>query len=122
MSLLKKHAGGKYLAADDFGDRLHKEAGVVLTITGLSEANVAREDQRPEVKLIIEFEDSKSLVANKTNTNMVVGLFGSDDNHAIGKKIGLYVDPDVKNKGKTVKGLRLCDHNEIGDKADDIPF
>lgn len=122
MSLLKKHAGGKYLAADDFGERLYKEAGVVLTIAGLSEANVAREDQREEIKLIVAFEDSKSLVANKTNTNMIVGLFGSEDNHAIGKKIGLYVDPDVKNKGKTVKGLRLCDHNEIGDQANDVPF
>ena len=122
MSLLKKHAGGKYLAADDFGERLHKEAGVVLEITGLSEANVAREDQRPEVKLIVEFKDSKSLVANKTNTNMIVGLFGSEEDKVIGKRIGLYVDPDVKNKGKTVKGLRLCDHKEIGEFADDIPF
>lgn len=123
MSLLKKHAGGKYLAADDFGERVHKEAGVVLKITGLSESNVAREDQKEEIKLIVSFEDSKSLVANKTNTNMIVGLFGSDDSKVVGKKIGLYVDPDVKNKGKTVKGLRLCDHNEIGTEfKDDIPF
>jgi len=122
MSLLKKHAGGKYLAADDFGDRLNKEAGVILTINSLSEANVAREDQRPEVKLIVGFEDSKPLVANKTNTNMIVGLFGTVEDKVIGCKIGLYVDPDVKNKGKTVKGLRLCDYKEIGESGDDIPF
>ena len=124
MSLLKKHSGGKYLSSEDFPeDRVWKETGVVLTITDFTEANVAREGADPEVKLIIHFEDSKPLVANKTNANMVSGLFGTDETKVIGQKVGLYVDPEVKNKGKTVRGLRLCDHKEIGGEfGNDIPF
>ncbi len=124
MSLLKKHSGGKYLSSEDFPeDRVWKETGVVLTITDFTEANVAREGQPEEIKLIIHFEDSKPLVANKTNANMVSGLFGTDETKVVGQKIGLYVDPEVKNKGKTVRGLRLCDHKEIGGEfGNDIPF
>jgi len=120
--LLKKHSGGKYISSDDFGDRLGKDSGVVLTISDLTEENVAREDQQAEYKLVIHFENSKPLVANKTNTNMVTGLFGTNESLVIGKKIGLYVNPDVEHKGKIVKGLRLCDKAEIGEFGDDIPF
>lgn len=124
MSLLKKHSGGKYLSSEDFPeDRVWKETGVILTITDFTEANVAREGQPEEIKLIIHFEDSKPLVANKTNANMVSGLFGTEEEKVIGQKVGLYVDPEVKNKGKTVRGLRLCDHKEIGGEfGNDIPF
>ncbi len=123
MSLLKKYSGGKYLSSEDFPEnRVWKETGVVLEITGFDEANVARENQPEEIKLIIHFKDSKSLVANKTNANMVCDLFGVDESKVVGKKVGLYVDPDVKNKGKTVRGLRLCDHKEIGEQGNDIPF
>jgi len=124
MSLLKKHSGGKYLSSEDFPEnRVWKETGVVLTITDFTESNVAREGAEPEVKLICHFEDSKPLVCNKTNTSMITDLFGVDESKVIGKKIGLYVDPEVKNKGKTVRGLRLCDHKAIGQEfSDDIPF
>lgn len=123
MSLLKKYSGGKYLSSEDFPEeRVWKETGVILTITGFDEANVAREGQPEEVKLIIHFKDSKSLVANKTNANMVCDLFGVDESRVVGQKIGLYVDPEVKNKGKTVRGLRLCDHKSIGESGNDIPF
>ena len=124
MSLLKKHSGGKFLSSEDFPEeRVWKETGVVLKITDFTEANVAREGSDPEVKLICHFEDSKPLVCNKTNTTMLTDLFGTDETKVIGKKIGLFVDPEVKNKGKTVRGLRLCDHKEIGEGfSDDIPF
>ena len=124
MSLLKKHSGGKYLSSEDFPeDRVWKETGVILTITDFTEANVAREGQPEEIKLIVHFEDNKPLVANKTNANMITGLFGVDETKVIGQKVGLYVDPEVKNKGKTVRGLRLCDHKEIGGEfGNDIPF
>lgn len=122
QGLLKKHAGGTYLSSEDFGERIGKDAGVILTIADLSEANVAREDQKPEFKLICHFEDQKPLACNKTNCNMITGLFGTDETKVIGQKIGLWVNPDVTHKGKTVKGLRLCDHREIGEFGDDIPF
>lgn len=124
MSLLKKHSGGKYLSSEDFPeDRVWKATGVVLTISDFTEANVARENSEPEIKLIVHFKDSKPLVANKTNANMISDLFGTEESLVVGKKIGLYVDPEVKNKGKTVRGLRLCDHKEIGENfSDDIPF
>ena len=120
--LLKKHAGGTYLSSDDFGDRLGKERGVKLVISDLTEANVAREDQKPEFKLICHFKDSKPLVMNKTNCNMLTALFGTNEALVIGKTIGLWVNPEVEHKGKMVKGLRLCDIKEIGEEGDDIPF
>ena len=122
--LLKKFAGGKYLSSEDFGDRIGKSAGIVVTIKDFSEENVARENQAPEYKLILHFEECKPLACNKTNTNMIIGLFGSDEQKCVGKKIGLYVRDDIEHKGKTVKGLRLCDKNEIaeGDFDNDIPF
>ena len=47
MSLLTKHAGGKYLRSDDLPGT-GKENAITVTIVNVTEANVARQDQNPE--------------------------------------------------------------------------
>ena len=115
MGILKDHAGGKYLRSDDiFG--VQKEFGIVAEITDFTEADVSRsDDPTSEIKPVIHFDgDLKPMVLNTTNLNMVVALFGTDDeSKIIGQRIGIYVDDRVAYAGKMVKGLRLCDHKEI---------
>ncbi len=114
MGILKDHAGGKYLRSDDiFG--VQKEFGIVAEITDFTEADVSRQDDpTSELKPVIHFDDLKPMVLNTTNLNMVLALFGTDDeSKIIGQKIGIYVDDRVQYAGKTVKGLRLCSHQEI---------
>jgi len=115
MGILKQHAGGKYLRSDDIAGT-GKEFGLVQLIKDFTEADVSRQDDpESEMKPIIHFEsDLKPMVLNATNLNMILGLFHTDDEDKIrGQKIGVYVDDRVAYQGKTVKGLRLCDHKEI---------
>ena len=115
MGILKDHSGGKYLRSDDITGT-GKEFGLVQLIKDFTEADVSRQDDpESEIKPIIHFEsDLKPMVLNATNLNMILGLFHTDDEDKIrGQKIGVYVDDRVQYAGKTVKGLRLCDHKEI---------
>ncbi len=124
MGILKSHLGGKYLASSDL-DGDGKEFGMVLTIAGISEADVSRQDDpTSEIRPILAFkEDVKSLVLNKTNLSFVTGRFGEDDEKIVGCKIGVWVNPEVEYAGKLVQGLRLCDHKSIGDGEEkEIPF
>ncbi len=125
MGILKSHLGGKYLASSDL-DGDGKEFGRVLTISGIEEADVSRQDDpTSELRPILNFEDSKGLVLNKTNLNFVTGHFGEDDNKVVGCKVGVWVNPRVEYAGKLVQGLRLCDHREIGKEGatdKEIPF
>lgn len=118
MGILKQHAGGKFLRSDDLGG-IDKAFGIVATITDFTEADVSRQDDPDsELKPVIHFDgDLKPMVLNTTNLNMVLALFKTDDEEKIkGQKIGIYVDDRVQYAGRTVKGLRLCDHREIGEK------
>jgi len=129
MGILKSHLGGKYLASSDL-DGDGKEFGMVLTIAGISEADVSRQDDpTSEIRPILAFkEDVKSLVLNKTNLSFVTGRFGEDDQKIVGCKVGVWVNPEVEYAGKLVQGLRLCDHKAIAEaggdegKTPDVPF
>ncbi len=99
---------------DIFG--VQKEFGIVAEITDFTEADVSRsDDPTSEIKPVIHFDgDLKPMVLNTTNLNMILALFGTDDeSKIIGQKVGIYVDDRVQYAGKTVKGLRLCSHQEI---------
>ena len=134
MSLLTKHAGGKYLRSDDLPGT-GTENAVKLIISNVTEANVARQDQQPEYKAVLEFEgDTKPMVLNATNLKMLIKNFGTEDeNKIIGKVVSVYVKDDVEYQGEVVMGLRILksiDHAEptkkdeppTGEPDDDIPF
>ena len=133
MSLLTKHAGGKYLRSDDLPGT-GTENAVKLIISNVTEANVARQDQQPEYKAVLEFEgDTKPMVLNATNLKMLIKNFGTEDEKKIiGKLVQVYVKDDVEYQGEVVMGLRILksiDHTDprkdepvVGEPDDDIPF
>ena len=82
---------------------------VIVTVLGVKQMNVAREDQEPEYKWAIKFKEfSKPMVLNSTNLNTAARVFGSmntDDWN--GKEIVLYNDENVSYAGKQTGGLRF---------------
>lgn len=111
---------GEYLKKEDL------EKPVLATISGASIEAIGEEK---ESKLVIHFkEDIKSLVANKTNLQLMAALFQSDDtDNWLGRKIVLYNDPTIMFGGKVVGGVRVRmpqqpDPAPAEDFDDDVPF
>ena len=93
----------KFLKKEDVG------AGILLTITGIEQRNVAMEGEKPELKWTMTFAESeKPLVVNSTNLQLCEHIFGSDETDDwTGKKLVLYTDPNVSYAGKLVGGIRV---------------
>ena len=93
----------KFLKQTDVG------LGVLLTVAGIEQHNVAKEGADPENKWCMSFEEAdKPLVLNATNIQLCERIFGSDDTDEwIGKQIVLYTDPNVSFGGKIVGGIRV---------------
>lgn len=93
----------KFLKQTDIG------GGALMTVTGCEKHNVAMEGAEPEFKWCLTFaENDKPLVLNSTNIQLCERVFGSDDTDQwVGKKIVLYVDPNVSYAGKIVGGIRV---------------
>lgn len=97
----------EYLKSEDV-----EEAGgeMQLTIKAIARKEYEEDDGTKTVKGLVTFNEmGKKLTLNVTNTNALVSMYGKDniDTAWVGKSIILYVDPNVKNKGKIVKGLRI---------------
>jgi len=92
----------KFLKQTDVGD------GVIVTISGCEQLNVAKEGADAEMKWCLTFEETeKPLVLNSTNGQLIERILGSDDLEAwVGGKIVLYTDPNVSYGGKIVGGIR----------------
>ena len=118
----------KYLKQDDIGD------GKLVTVKGFKRENVAQEGEPPEMKYIMGFDELEMpLVLNSTNIQLAERAFGSDETDDwIGKKIVLYVDPNVSFGGKIVGGIRVrapkgqggkpAPKPTVDDFDDSIPF
>lgn len=93
----------KFLKKEDVG------AGVLYTIHGVIQKNVAKEGAEPEHKWCLTFvENDKPLVLNSTNIQLCQGIFGSDDTDDwLNKAIVLYTDPNVSFQGKVIGGIRV---------------
>jgi len=93
----------KFLKQSDVG------AGMLMTVSGCEKHNVAQEGAEPELKWCLLFEETdKPLVLNSTNIQLAERVFDSDNtDNWIGKKIVLYVDPNVSYGGKVVGGIRV---------------
>lgn len=111
----------------------------VVTIQKVGKANVAREGDEPEYKWLVRLEEfSKPMVLNATNIKRLARACESDDtDNWIGKRVVLYVDPDIEFAGNVVGGLRFKGQaappqtrqqmpkqtGAVGDDmADDVPF
>ena len=116
----------KYLKKEDAGD------GKAATIKDIRQINVAMENQPPEYKWVLFFEEHpKGLVMNQGNITKCSRLCESEDTDDwTGKKVTLYNDPDVTYGGRAVGGVRIREWRE-GDEVlspppmpndDDLPF
>jgi hypothetical protein len=83
--------------------------GLLGTISGCIKKNVAKEGAEPEYKWCLTFSEiDKPMVLNSTNIQLLEQITGSDDtDHWMGKKIVLYVDPNVSYQGKLIGGVRV---------------
>lgn len=93
----------KYLKKEDCGK------GILVTITELTQENVAKQGDEPDMKYCLWFEEQgKPLVLNTTNAALIKGITGEEDtDNWIGHKIVLYEDPNIMFAGKLVGGIRV---------------
>lgn len=92
---------GAYLQKEDIPD-----AGITPRIRDAKKETL-EENERP--KLILYFDGlEKGLVCNKTNINVLIDVFGTDEiDNWMGRQIELYVDHGVTFAGKRVGGIRV---------------
>ena len=93
----------KFLKKEDVG------TGLLLTVNGVGQENVAKQGADPEMKWVLHFEESdKPLVLNQINIQIAAQVFGSEDTDDwTGKRLVLYTDPNVSFGGKVVGGIRV---------------
>lgn len=111
MNVTDLFPASKFLKSEDV-----EAAGgeVTLTISKVERKEYEDEAGKKEVKGVLSFsDDERQLSLNVTNTNVLVTMYGGNDidKHWIGKKVTLYVDPNVKYGTKIVKGLRIRNLN-----------
>ena len=115
----------KYLKQSDVEDERE------FTIRKIGKGNVAREDEPEDIKWMVAFEETKKpMVLNSTNIQLMAKACGSEDTDDwVGKKVTIYVDPNVSFGGKLVGGLRVKvakpskkPAGKLEDMEDDIPF
>ena len=83
--------------------------GMLLTIKGWHEENVALRDDPAEVKYCLDFEETpKPMVLNSTNGNIIASITGQEDlDHWTGFRIVAFHDPTIAMGGKLVGGIRV---------------
>lgn len=92
----------KFLKQADVG------SGKLLTITECVQRNVAKDNEKPEMKWCLFFEEEeKGMVLNTANAQLIAAFTGerNSDNWG-GIKIVAYVDPSIMFGGKITGGIR----------------
>jgi hypothetical protein len=92
----------KFLKREDVG------RGLLLTITGCHQENVAKTGEAPEMKWCLTFvEHEKPMVLNSINAQLIAQFLGSaETDQWIGKKVVLYDDPSIMFGGQLKGGIR----------------
>lgn len=80
----------------------------LVTVAGYEQVNVAMQNEPAEMKYVLQFHElEKPLVLNSTNGQLIAQITGSEDfDQWIGKRIVLFVDPNISMGGKLVGGIR----------------
>ena len=131
MAKVSEMIESKYMKQSDV------DGEATVTVQKVGKVNIAKEGEEPEMKWLVRFEEfSKPMVLNSTNIKRLAKACQSEDTDDwAGKKVTLYVDPDVEFAGNVVGGLRIRSaakpttqrtQGDTGSKfdkmADDIPF
>jgi len=91
--------GGNYLKKEDLS------GPTTVTVTDVWSEAVLGAGKR---KLVVSFEGfEKPLILNKTNTRILVKLFGTTDTASWRGPITLYVENNVEYGGRVVGGIRV---------------
>lgn len=92
----------RFLTKEDCG------RGILVTIKGCTEENVAPESEKPERKWCLHFhEQEKPMVLNITNGAIIAEITGSENTDDWnGHKIVLFHDPSIMFGPKKVGGIR----------------
>lgn len=91
----------KYLRKEDFTDEDR-----VMTIRSLMLEDMPGDDGTQKWVLYFN-EDRKGMALNVTTIRVLEKAFGDHSDMWIGKKVKVYVDPNVSFGGKVIGGLRL---------------
>jgi len=90
----------KFLRKEDFDEDR------VMTIRGVKLEDMPGDDGQQKWVLYFR-EEAKGMALNVTSIRVLEKAFGDDSDLWIGKKVKVYVDPNVSFGGKVVGGLRL---------------
>lgn len=107
MSSINDLKTSKFLKRSDVG------RGMLVTIVGVREHNVAMEGAPEEMKMCLEFaEFEKPMVLNSTNAQIIGKITHTEDSQDIehdwlDKQIVLYDDPNVSFGGRITGGIRI---------------
>ena len=128
MANINQMVASKYLKTADVPDP------VIVTIVGVKQVNMAKDDEAPEMKWAIKFQEfDQPMVLNSTNLHIAAKVLGSNETDDWkGKEIILYTDPSVSFGGQVVGGLRFRGQEKAPVKAapkanfqdmdSDVPF
>ena len=113
MANIATMVSSKYLKSADVPDP------VIVTIVGVKQVNMAKEDEAPEFKWAIKFQEfDQPMVLNSTNLHIAAKVLGSNETDDWkGKEIILYTDPNVSFGGQVVGGLRFRGQEKAPTKA-----
>lgn len=103
MPNINQMVTSKYLKIADVPDP------VIVTIMGVKQVNVAKDDAEPELKWAMKFKEfDKPMVLNSTNLHVAAKVLKSEDTDDWkGQEIILYNDPSVSFGGQVTGGLRF---------------
>lgn len=90
----------KFLRKEDFDEDR------IMTIRGVKLEDMPGDDGQQKWVLYFR-EEAKGMALNVTSIRVLEKAFGDDSDMWVGKKVKVYVDPNVSFGGKVVGGLRL---------------
>ena len=89
----------KFLRKEDFDEDM------VATVRGVKLEDVGNQGEQRWVLYFREMQ--KGMVLNVTTIRVLEGAYGDDSDGWIGKRVMIYVDPNVSFQGRVIGGLRL---------------
>ncbi len=94
----------RFLSVEDIG--FFKTICIEITDVGFADVNGKNQ-------MVLSFKGSKKLmVCNKGNRRRLEMMLGSGEvKEWLGKKVDIYADPEVKNRGEKVGGMIVKKHN-----------
>lgn len=111
MAKTSEMISSKYLKGADVPEP------VIVTIRGVKQVNIAKEDAEPEYKWAVKFaEFDKPMILNATNIKIAEKSLGDETDAWIGKEIELHFDESVQFAGEMVGGLRFRRKQQIAKK------